>query len=127
MDEGYFVQFAPGLKSQESDIMQDSNQLTPTQARSVLADILDHKILILETGAGPIRKRRRKDDGRIDDTPLAACTADNSTATSSDINTPIANDSNTDEASATAGDIPISDNPSLIDRAIAHNSNQTPI
>ncbi|KAH9813170.1 hypothetical protein DFH28DRAFT_1129148 [Melampsora americana] len=58
--EGYFVQFAPDSKSQASDIMQESNQLTPTQARDVLADLADNKILILETETGPVRKAKRK-------------------------------------------------------------------
>lgn len=57
---GYFVQFAPNAKSQESDIMQPSNQLTPTQARDILSDLLENKILMLETEEGPSRKAKRK-------------------------------------------------------------------
>ncbi|EGG03747.1 uncharacterized protein MELLADRAFT_89831 [Melampsora larici-populina 98AG31] len=50
---GYYVQLALDSKSCISYIMQDSNQLTQTQARDVLDDILHNKILILETEAGP--------------------------------------------------------------------------
>ncbi|EGG00760.1 uncharacterized protein MELLADRAFT_93037 [Melampsora larici-populina 98AG31] len=58
--EGYYVHFAPDSKSQASDIMQDSNKLTPTQARNVLADLEHNRILILETEAGPTRKTKQK-------------------------------------------------------------------
>ncbi|EGF97608.1 uncharacterized protein MELLADRAFT_84831 [Melampsora larici-populina 98AG31] len=58
--EGYYVHFAPDSKSQASDIMQDSNKLTPTQARNVLADLEHNRILILETEAEPTRKTKRR-------------------------------------------------------------------
>ncbi|EGG11528.1 uncharacterized protein MELLADRAFT_91101 [Melampsora larici-populina 98AG31] len=73
--EGYYVHFAPDSKSQESDIMQDSNKLTPSQARNVLADLEHNRILILETEAGPTRKTKRKRPHH--DTPPTTPLADN--------------------------------------------------
>ncbi|KAH9807185.1 hypothetical protein DFH28DRAFT_1152643 [Melampsora americana] len=105
--KGYVIQFAPDSKSQANDIMQESNQLTPTQARDVLADLSDNKITILETEAGPIRNAKRKRNHSPDDTPLATSPAVTPTA-ANDLaeQTPLL-DSNT---ASTTGNTPIADN-----------------
>ncbi|KAH9809799.1 hypothetical protein DFH28DRAFT_904305 [Melampsora americana] len=104
--EGYFVQFAPDSKSQASNIMQESNQLTPTQARDVLADLADNKILILETETGPVRKAKRKRPHG--DTPPATSSTDQIPPAEV---TPITNDSPFADHSTTnhtpAQDVPI--------------------
>lgn len=60
---GYRVQLALNSKSQASDLMQESNQLTPAQARDILSDIVENNIRIVVTEVGPTRSSKRK---RID-------------------------------------------------------------
>lgn len=95
---GYFVQFAPNAKSQESDIMQPSNQLTPTQARDILSDLLENKILMLETEEGPSRKAKRKRN--LESSPPPLHLRLNTNPVSPSPNTaPIVNETPTDVAS----------------------------
>lgn len=49
--------------------MQPSNQLTPTQARNISSDLLENKILILETEEGPSQNARGKRKRNRDTTP----------------------------------------------------------
>ncbi|EGG09794.1 uncharacterized protein MELLADRAFT_95285 [Melampsora larici-populina 98AG31] len=90
-EDGYYVQFASDSKSCTSYIMQDSNQLTPTQARDVLDDILHNKILILETEAVPTRKAKRRRQCGSDNppaTPLEDPSTPTNNTTPININTP---------------------------------------
>lgn len=115
-----------------SDIMQDSNQLTPTQACAVLADLAENKIKILQTEAGCTQKakRIRKRKCASDDLamPLEACTPPLTSTNEAliPIRTPLISDPLSTEATSTDdvpfADPPLADNTSNTTSAIAHTT-----
>ncbi|EGG02632.1 uncharacterized protein MELLADRAFT_91216 [Melampsora larici-populina 98AG31] len=91
---GYFVNLASNSKSQASDLMQESNQLTPAQARDILSDIADNNIQILQIEAFSAQNPKRK---RVNP-------ADDSLPANND-NTPPTPNTNTPPGDITAGNI----------------------
>ncbi|EGG07134.1 uncharacterized protein MELLADRAFT_86087 [Melampsora larici-populina 98AG31] len=118
LEDGYYVQLALDSKSDISYIMQDSNQLTQTQAHDVLDDILQNKILILETEAGPTRKRKRAHGSESEppsttwEEPPTTPTPGSNSATNVST-TPIINHSANDNVPVPANDTPITKDTSI--------------
>ena len=95
-------------------IMQDSNQLTQSQACDVLDDILHNRILILVTESGPTQISKQKLNSGYDDSPATTVEDPSTPANNTTINIkppPITNQSANDNARA--NDAPVAKSPGI--------------